>query len=259
MSGRIAVGVEYDGSVFCGWQSQAGQASVQAAVEAALSRVADGPVHVTVAGRTDTGVHGLGQVAHFDTDARRREYAWLRGANANLPGAVSLRWAREVPADFHARFSARARSYRYLILNRPQRPALRRHFTSWVYLPLDEKRMQAGAEYLVGRHDFSAFRASACQARHPVRELYRLAVTRRGDYIAIDVEANAFLHHMVRNLAGVLIAIGSGKYPPEWARDVLESRDRRLGGVTAPAEGLYLVGVEYPERFGLPAMPEPPW
>lgn len=256
---RIAIGVEYDGSAFCGWQRQHGQPSVQAAVEEALSRVADAPIEVVVAGRTDTGVHGLAQVAHFDTGAQRSVHAWVMGANANLPKAVSLRWAMPVPEDFHARFSATGRSYRYLILNRPQRPAVRRHFVSWVYPPLDEARMQAAADLLIGRHDFSAFRASACQAKHPVRELRRLQVRRQGELLAIDAEANAFLHHMVRNLAGVLIAVGSGKQPPAWAREVLEGRDRRLAGITAPPEGLYLTGVTYPAHFGLPCQPAEPW
>ncbi|MEK8088295.1 tRNA pseudouridine(38-40) synthase TruA [Thermithiobacillus plumbiphilus] len=256
---RIAIGVEYDGSAFCGWQRQHGQPSVQAAVEAALSRVANEPIEVVVAGRTDTGVHGIGQVAHFDSSALRSEYAWVRGANAALPAAVSLRWALPVPDDFNARFSATGRAYRYLILNRPERPALRRHFVSWIYTPLDADLMQAAAGHLIGRHDFSAFRASSCQARHPVRELRRLQVTRMGDLIALDVEANAFLHHMVRNLAGVLIAVGSGQQAPGWAAEVLESRDRRLAGVTAPPAGLYLTHVSYPERFGLPQLLAEPW
>lgn len=256
---RIAVGIEYDGSAFCGWQRQNGQPSVQAAVEAALSRVANEPIEVVVAGRTDTGVHGIGQVAHFDTGALRSEYAWVRGANAALPAAVSLRWARPVADDFNARFSATGRAYRYLILNRPERPALRRHFVSWIYAPLDADRMQLAAEHLIGRHDFSAFRASSCQAKHPVRELRRLQVTRMNDLIALEVEANAFLHHMVRNLAGVLIAVGSGQQAPGWAAEVLESRDRRLAGVTAPPSGLYLTHVSYPQHFGLPQLRPEPW
>ena len=256
---RIAVGVEYDGSAFCGWQRQHGQPSVQTAVEEALSRVANEPIEVVVAGRTDTGVHGIGQVAHFDTRAIRSDYAWVRGANATLPAAVSLRWAHPVPDDFNARFSATGRAYRYLILNRPERPALRRHFVSWIYTPLDADRMQLAADNLIGRHDFSAFRASSCQAKHPVRELRRLQVTRKGDLVALDVEANAFLHHMVRNLAGVLIAVGSGQQAPGWVAEVLESRDRRLAGVTAPPSGLYLTHVSYPERFGLPGLRPEPW
>ena len=233
--------------------------TIQEAIEGALGRVADSPVALTVAGRTDAGVHALCQVAHFDTQARRSPYAWVRGANANLPEGISLLWAQEVPPDFHARFSATGRIYRYLILNRPQRPALHRHHYAWIHAPLDEARMGAGAVHLLGRHDFSAFRAAACQAKHPVRELRRLDIVRQGDRIALDLEANAFLHHMVRNIAGVLVAIGEGKREPGWAAAVLAGRDRRFGGITAPPEGLYFIAPQYPPRFSIPPAPTLPW
>jgi len=254
---RIAMGVEYDGTVFCGWQHQDHCRSVQQAVEAALSKVADHPVRTVCAGRTDTGVHATAQVIHFDSEAVRPEHAWVMGGNVNLPRAVSLRWARVVDEDFHARYSATARTYRYLILNRGQRPALLRRRVCWEHRPLDAERMQAAGELLLGEHDFSAFRAAGCQARHPVRTIERLEVARTGELIRIDVTANAFLHHMVRNIAGTLIKVGRGERPVEWVAEVLAGRDRTAAGVTAPPEGLYFVQVVYPERFGLPG--EPVW
>jgi len=254
---RVAMGVEYDGSMFSGWQSQLGQRTVQGAVEQALSAVADHPVRVCCAGRTDSGVHAAGQVIHFDTGARRSSRSWVFGANANLPKDVVALWATEVPESFHARFSALWRHYRYVIFNRPVRPTFLARRTTWEYRPLDERRMQAAAAFLVGEHDFNAYRAVACQAHSPVRTIYRLDVLRRGEMIYLDVEANGFLHHMVRNIAGVLMAIGSGERPPEWAGTVLESRDRRLGGVTATPWGLYLARVGYPEEYALPVSPLP--
>lgn len=252
---RWALGIEYDGSGFCGWQRQVGQASVQGAVETALARIARQAVEVVVAGRTDTGVHALCQVAHFDTTVDRPESAWVRGGSVYLPEAVSIRWARPVGMDFHARFSATARRYRYVILNRRQRPALFRQHYAWVYRPLQVERMQAAARSLLGTHDFSAFRAAACQARQPVRDLRLLQVARRGEQVIIDAEADGFLHHMVRNLAGVLIAIGAGERPVAWAAEVLASRDRRLGATTAPPGGLYFVAPRYPGAFALPIDP----
>ncbi|ROR32836.1 tRNA pseudouridine(38-40) synthase TruA [Inmirania thermothiophila] len=249
---RVALGVEYDGSAFRGWQAQDGERTVQAELERALSVVADAPVRVVCAGRTDAGVHATAQVVHFDTEARRSPRSWVLGANVNLPPDVGVRWAREVPEAFHARFSATARRYRYVILNRMDRPALARGRVAWVHRPLDAARMAEAAAHLVGEHDFSAFRAVACQARHPVRELRELTVRRAGDLVILEAEANAFLHHMVRNIAGVLIDIGRGKRPPSWAREVLEGRDRTRGGFTAPPEGLYLVAVRYPAHFGIP-------
>jgi tRNA pseudouridine38-40 synthase len=225
---------------------------VQSCLEQALTRVADHSVTLVCAGRTDTGVHGVAQVAHFDTTAVRSARAWVRGGNAHLPPDISLNWADNVPDDFHARFSALARRYRYLILNQPQRSALWRQRATWYYRPIDAGWMHTAGQALVGKHDFSAFRAAECQARHPIRTLLELTVQRRGDGVVLEVEANAFLHHMVRNIAGVLLAIGVGDKPVEWAHEVLERRDRTQAGVTAPADGLYLLAVRYPERFGLP-------
>jgi tRNA pseudouridine38-40 synthase len=263
--GRIAVGIEYDGSSFCGWQEQRGAPSIQVAVEAALGRVADEPVALICAGRTDSGVHARGQVAHFDSAAIRRSRAWLLGANTHLPPAVSLRWALPVPEHFHARFSAVTRVYRYLVLNRTARSALAQARALGVHRPLDAAAMQAAADHLVGQHDFSAFRAAECQARSPVRRLDRLQVVRSGDWVTIDVEANAFLHHMVRNIVGLLLLVGRGEAPPQRAREQLESRERSTGAATAPAHGLYLWQVHYALEFGLPAdsamigAPEMPW
>jgi tRNA pseudouridine38-40 synthase len=251
---RIALGLEYDGSAFHGWQAQQeGLRSVQACVESALSRVADHPLRVVTAGRTDAGVHAAAQVVHFDTRARREPRAWVFGGNSHLPGDVSLLWARPVDDAFHARFSALARHYRYVILDRPSRPGLGRGRITWCYRPLDVERMAAAAAYLLGTHDFSAYRAVGCQAKSPVRTVHRLDVIRHGQRVVIAASANAFLHHMVRNIAGVLMAIGGGAREPRWAREVLEARDRNRGGVTAPPEGLYLVGVDYPSEYALPA------
>ncbi len=249
---RIALGVEYDGTPFSGWQIQEGVRTVQECVEDALSKVADHPVRVTCAGRTDAGVHATGQVVHVDSEARRDERAWVFGANANLPEEISVIWAKTVDSSFHARFAARRRRYRYVIYNRAVRPTFLAYRVTWVYRPLDESKMAEGARFLVGEHDFSSYRALGCQAKNPVRTINTLEITRRGSFVFIDVEANAFLHHMVRNIAGVLIAIGAGEKPPNWANDVLGYRDRALGGVTAPPHGLYLEGVAYPDAFGLP-------
>lgn len=249
---RCVAGVEYDGTKFAGWQRQAHARSVQGDVEAALSIVADRSVEVICAGRTDAGVHAEGQVIHFDTDVRRAKRSWLLGTNSNLQPDAVLRWVRFLPTEFHARFSARARHYRYTILNRDTRPALGRDRFAFVRPPLDPVAMRQGASALIGEHDFSAFRAAECQAASPVRRVLWLTVERHREIIEIDVVANAFLHHMVRNIAGVLIAIGAGKQPPEWAKAVLERRDRAAGGVTAPAGGLRFMGVLYPPEFDLP-------
>ncbi len=252
---RIALGVEYDGTGFSGWQLQEGVPTVQGVLEAALSRVADQPIRVHCAGRTDAGVHGAEQVVHFDTTAERSERSWVFGANANLPKEVAVLWAAPVSEAFHARFSACRRSYRYVIYNRPVRPTFLAWRTTWEYRPLDEARMHEAAQALVGEHDFSSYRAQGCQAKSPVRTVHRLEVSRRGELVFIDVEANAFLHHMVRNIAGVLIAIGAGERPLSWAAEVLAHRDRALGGVTAPPSGLYLTRVGYPPQFELPQIP----
>lgn len=228
--------------------------TVQYCVDAALSQVADGPVKTVCAGRTDAGVHAHGQVVHFDTHAVRTRRSWVLGANSKLARSVSVIWARDVSDDFHARFSAQARYYRYVILNRLVRPAVLDRRVTWECRALDVALMQEAANYLIGEHDFSSYRAVSCQARNPVRTIHRLEVTRRHELITIDVVANAFLHHMVRNIAGVLMAIGMGKRAPQWSHEVLEARDRTLGGVTAPAHGLYLESVTYPERFDIPSL-----
>lgn len=253
---RIAMGVEYDGSHFCGWQSQKEDLpTVQGNLEAGLSSVANAEVKIICAGRTDTGVHACGQVVHFDTDTLRSDYSWLCGTNANISKAIAVLWARPVAADFHARFSAVRRRYRYVIANRAVRPTFAAGRVSWNCRPLDERRMQQAARHLIGEHDFNAYRAAACQAHSPVRTVYQLEVQRRQDLVIIDLEANAFLHHMVRNIAGVLMAIGAGEQAIDWSREVLETRDRTQGGVTAPPHGLYFMGVEYPPEFDIPQVP----
>lgn len=255
---RIALGIEYDGSRYAGWQYQHHALTVQQVVEQGVSAVADHPVTTVCAGRTDAGVHAVNQVVHFETKAQRTARSWILGTNANLADDVAVRWAQPVPEDFHARFSATARSYRYIILNRLTRPAILRNRVCWHHRGLNEEAMAEAARHLVGEHDFSSFRALACQAKHPVRTIEQLDVRRHGDYVVIDVTANAFLHHMVRNIAGVLLAVGEGEHPAGWTAELLAARDRTVGGVTAPAAGLYLVGVHYPERFGLPAPPPAP-
>ena len=253
---RFALGLEYDGTGFMGWQSQihAGR-TVQTCVEEAIGKVADHVVDVICAGRTDAGVHASGQVIHFDTEARRDLRGWLLGINSNLPPDVAVNWVQEVPAEFHARFSAEARQYRYVILNRATRPAIGRAQVTWSFRPLDAARMATAARHLLGKHDFSAFRSVECQAKQPVRTLDRLEVRREGEHIVIDVVADGFLHHMVRNIAGVLMAVGEGKREPDWSKQVLEGRDRTLGGVTAQPEGLSLVAVKYPSQYQVP-LPE---
>lgn len=255
---RFAACVEYDGAGFSGWQRQHGARTVQEAVEHALSFVADHGVGVVCAGRTDAGVHATGQIVHFDSRARRSAYGWLRGSNSRLPNDVAIHWVREVDYRFHARFKAVRRRYRYVLLNQRVRPALLRSQVAWEFRDLDPERMATAAACLVGRHDFSAFRAAACQSRNPVKTLHRLEVTASGRWIALDLEADGFLHHMVRNIAGVLMSIGRGEREVGWCREVLESRDRRAGGVTAPAAGLYLAGVDYDAVFGLPPAPPMP-
>ncbi|MDH3325538.1 MAG: tRNA pseudouridine(38-40) synthase TruA [Gammaproteobacteria bacterium] len=250
---RIALGVEYDGHGYSGWQAQKeGVKTVQETLEQALSVVANEPVRVICAGRTDTGVHGAEQVVHFDIEVDRDDRSWVYGANANLPKDVCVLWATQVSEEFHARFSARRRRYQYVIFNRSVRPTFLAYRTTWEYRPLDEARMQQAANYLIGKHDFNAYRAVGCQAKSPVREVLSLNVTRKGQFVLVDIEANAFLHHMVRNIAGVLMEIGAGKREPEWARQILETCDRTKGGVTAQPFGLYLTGVSYDNEFKLP-------
>jgi tRNA pseudouridine38-40 synthase len=253
---RIALGVEYLGTHYCGWQFQQHAISVQQVLEQALARVADQPIRVHCAGRTDAGVHASGQVVHFETSAIRSERAWTLGVNANLPDDVAVCWARAVDAEFHARFSAIARHYRYLILRRPLRSALWHRRALWTHRPLSVERMREASTALIGRHDFTSYRALACQAKSPVRTLDYLRLEERGDLLELSVGADGFLHHMVRNLVGVLLAIGRGDRPVDWAAELLALRDRARGGVTAPAHGLYLVRVDYPDCFGLPAATE---
>jgi tRNA pseudouridine38-40 synthase len=250
---RIAVGIEYDGSAYAGWQAQARLPTIQHITERALSSVAAEPLTLVCAGRTDAGVHAHGQVAHFDTRAARSARGWVLGANSELPADVSVSWAAPVPVHFHARYCAEARTYRYLILNRLARSALLAQRATWIHRPLDHERMAQAALGLHGEHDFSAFRSSECQARSPIRRMERVSVERRGDWVVIEATANAFLHHMMRNIAGLLIAIGKAEAPPAWAREVLEGRDRTRNAATAPAAGLYLVSVRYPAAFALPA------
>jgi len=255
MKTRVALGIEYDGSAFAGWQWQDGQRNVQACVQEAVGKVAASPVTLLCAGRTDAGVHALEQVVHFDTQAARSPRSWVMGVNANLPEDVRVLWAREVPPDFHARYSAIARFYRYVILNRPMKSALYRQQVTWCFYPLDEARMQQAANHLIGHHDFSSFRAQGCQSKSPERMMHFIQVRREEERVVIELSANAFLHHMVRNIAGVLIEIGTGRRDPGWAKELLELRDRKQGGVTAPSDGLYLGGVYYPDAFGLPKHP----
>jgi tRNA pseudouridine38-40 synthase len=254
---RIAIGLEYVGTAFAGWQTQDDVRTVQAVLERSLARIADRPIAVVCAGRTDAGVHALGQVAHFDTTAARAPRAWMLGVNGDLPPDVSISWARPVPRHFHARYSVSSRTYRYLILNRSARSALAAGRAALIHRALNVDRMRAAAARLMGEHDFSAFRAAECQARSPVRRLYELSIERSGEWVRVDLTANAFLHHMARNLVGLLIAVGRGDAAPDWATAVLEGRDRSKGAPTAPAEGLYLHRVNYPPAFGLPVAGAP--
>ncbi len=224
---------------------------MQERVEAALTGVADAAVTITCAGRTDTGVHATGQVAHFDTSSDRDDRGWLLGANSCLPDDIAVTWVQAVDEAFHARFSATSRSYRYRILNRLVRSALDRHRAWWVYQPLDATRMDEAARVLLGKHDFSAFRAAGCQASTPIREITSIAVTRDGDWLTLEVTANAFLQHMVRNITGTLVAVGLGEESPEWVASVLQGGDRKKAGIAAPAHGLTLTNVEYPKEFGI--------
>jgi tRNA pseudouridine38-40 synthase len=249
---RIALGLEYDGRGFQGWQTQPRGATVQDALERALAEIAGRPLATVCAGRTDTGVHASAQVVHFDTDVERPLTAWVRGVNRHLPDAVAVRWAKPVAADFHARFSCRARSYRYLLANRPVRPALAAGRVGWCHRPLDASAMAAAAAALAGTHDFSSFRAAQCQAVSPVRTLHAVRVVREGDLVAFDFRANAFLHHMVRNMVGALVYVGMGRQPVAWMGELLAARDRRLAAPTFAPDGLYLCALEYDPAWGLP-------
>ena len=249
---RIALGLEYAGDAFCGWQSQAPPCSVQDAVERALSQIASQHVTTNAAGRTDAGVHAASQVVHFDTHARRPLTAWVRGANALLPRDVAVLWAREVADEFHARFSATARHYTYVLLMRSERPALLARRVGWYHATLDIDAMREGAASLRGKHDFSSFRAAECQAKSPVKTLTHIAIDALPPLVRFDFSADAFLHHMVRNIVGALVYVGAGKKPPEWINHLLTERDRTRAAPTIAPEGLYLCGADYPDRFGLP-------
>ena len=256
---RNAIALETDGSQSYGWQIQRQEPTVQRCLEQAVAKVADHEARVSCSGRTDTGVHALCQVAHFDSGAHRPERSWILGLNSNLPTGISVLWIRQVDDSFHARFSAYARSYQYVILNRWIRPALEANRMSWCRTPLDADKMHQAAQSLLGEHDFTSFRAGACQARHAVREIQQIAVTRRGNVVSLEVTANGFLYHMVRNIAGSLLEVGSGKKEVDWVNDVLEIRDRTQAAPTAPPEGLYFLGARYPDSFGLPtAVPDFP-
>ncbi|WP_371377376.1 tRNA pseudouridine(38-40) synthase TruA [Thalassotalea aquiviva] len=249
---RFALGIEYDGSNYCGWQRQNHVNSVQQEVEKALSAIVNQPIEVVCAGRTDTGVHGTNQVVHFDSPIDRGQAAWELGMNTKLPKDICVRWSARVSDDFHARFSATARRYRYVIYNAPLRPAILRHGLSHCHYPLDEKLMHQAAQQLVGEHDFTSFRTVHCQANSPVRTISHLNVSRHGDYVVIDIKANAFLHHMVRNISGSLIRVGRKIETVEWLGQVLNLKNRCKAGMTAPSGGLYFVDVDYPEHFNIP-------
>jgi len=249
---KIALGIEYDGSRFLGWQTQPGGGSVQDALEPALAAIAGSAVTLTCAGRTDRGVHARAQVAHFETEAERPPSAWVRGVNAMLPDSVAVLWAQPVDGEFHARYSAFARTYRYVLLNRAVRPALAAHYAGWHHRPLELEAMREAACLLTGEHDFSAFRSAECQAKSPVRTLLGLSIERTRDRIDFVLRANAFLHHMVRNIVGTLVYVGKGKHPPRWAGEVLESRERSRAAPTFAPQGLYLEAVEYDARWSIP-------
>lgn len=249
---RIALAVEYDGQGFCGWQRQPHCHSVQAELEDALSTIACTPITVYCAGRTDTGVHAMAQVVHFETDVDRPLRAWSFGVNSHLDRRVSVHWVKYMPDNFHARFSALDRSYRYTLINRATRPGYQAGTLGWERSPLDADRMHAAAQFILGEHDFSSFRSSECQANHALRYLKQLDIHRNQDRIIIDVKANGFLHNMVRILTGCLLAIGRGDKPVSWMAELLNARDRKLAGVTAPPNGLCFLQPSYPEEFGVP-------
>ena len=256
---KYAACIEYDGTPYFGWQRLSHGPSVQAEVEKSLSKVANHVVELVCAGRTDSGVHGIGQIVHFESEAIRDQKAWKMGCNTNLPDDISMRWIQTVDDKFHARFSAKSRRYRYIILNQITRPAIIYNKVCWHKDQLDADLMHQAAQLLLGENDFSSFRASGCQAKHAMRELQSISVSREGQYIYVDIVANAFLHHMVRNIVGSLFEVGKQAKPIEWFTELLEVKDRNQAGITAPACGLYFVSVEYPQEFDLPDIAEPPY
>jgi tRNA pseudouridine38-40 synthase len=249
---KIALGIEYDGYPWHGWQSQPDGLTVQDQLQAALSRFVDAPIRVTSAGRTDTGVHALGQVVHLESDKQRETHAWVRGVNANLPESITVRWAQPVDDDFHARFSATQRTYEYWLYNHPVRSSLYLHRTGWTHAPLNVALMQQAAHTLLGKQDFSAFRSAECQAKSPIRTVKQIDITPFGTLIRFRLSADAFLHHMVRNIVGTLVYIGSGRQPVQWAQQILQSRNRTTAAPTFSPAGLYLTQVEYPQPFSIP-------
>ena len=255
---RIALGLEYDGSAFCGWQTQPGGCGVQDHLQRSLSLLADHPIEVTAAGRTDAGVHASAQVVHFDTQATRDTNSWIRGTNSNLHEGARVVWASGVSSEFHARYSALSRTYRYLLLDDSVAPAILRDRVGWFHKPVDVEAMGKAAQVLVGEHDFSSFRDAQCQAKSPVRDLKEVRVERRGTLVVFTFRANAFLHHMIRNIVGSLVYVGAGRERPKWIAELMEKRDRREAAPTFAAGGLYLAGVEYDRAFGLPAFREQP-
>jgi len=257
LSMRIALGIEYNGHNYYGWQFQQGLTTIQGTLETALAKIADHEVFLTCAGRTDAGVHATGQVVHFDTQAKRHPDAWMWGTNSFLPPSIVVRWARSVDYRFHARYSALARRYRYIIYNYPVRPAIGSTRTTWHYYPLNIERMQQAAKFLLGEQDFQSFRSSECGAKTSTRNITDFTVQRQGDFVILEVEANAFLHHMVRNLAGVLMKIGAGLKEPEWIQEVLAAKSRKAAAETAPADGLYLIQVRYPNQYNFPVANAP--
>jgi tRNA pseudouridine38-40 synthase len=249
---RIALGLEYNGASYCGWQSQSSRCGVQDALEMAIGSIVDHEVRTHAAGRTDAGVHALMQVVHFDTNILRPETAWVRGVNAFLPDTIRVVWAKQAEETFHARFSAVQRRYQYLLVNQPTAPAIQADRAGWYHMPLDIAAIEKGITYLQGEHDFSAFRASECQAKSPIKNLQIATVKKNAEWIVFEFAANAFLHHQVRNMVGALIYVGKGNYSPEFIKELLIQKDRTLSPPTFSAKGLYLVGVKYDERLGLP-------
>lgn len=252
---RIALGIEYDGSKYYGWQRQNSFISVQEKLEFALQKIALEPISVTCAGRTDAGVHATYQVVHFDTDVQRPNKAWTRGVSTYLPNDIGVKWAKVTDETFHARFSATSRRYKYIIYNNPLRPAILHDGITHVYYPLDAEIMHQSAQCLIGKHDFSSFRGANCQSKTAVRTMEEISITRKDDYIVVEVAANAFLHHMVRNIVGSLIKVGTLEKPVSWMQDILDAKDRKAAGITSKPNGLYLVNVVYPEHFDMPKSP----
>ncbi len=256
---RYALGIEYNGTRYHGWQKQENAQSLQTALEKAIAQIANHPIATICAGRTDAGVHALQQVVHFDTTSVRDDHAWLLGINRFLPKDMSVTWIRAVPDHFHARYSATARRYAYVLHLAPVRSSVLAEYVTSIHRSLNIAAMQHASQYLVGEHDFTSFRAQECQAKTPCRTIQHLTLTQRGPLLIVDIKANAFLHHMVRNIVGTLLVVGRGEQPPTWVETLLHAKDRRLSGMTAPATGLHFIGVDYPHEFAIPAGPAHCW